>query len=87
MVLTVAVVAPSVSITRSYMKHNRQAHKFFLLQGATYQDAFACKDELEGIAGIYPPSVMCLVTVRRPAGKRSDNRDGATGWVNSIAQE
>ena len=87
MVATVTGVAPFLSMIRSYLRQGRQGHKFYVLQGASYQDEFTYLDELTGLANAYPDTVAYVPTVSRPNEEKNAGWQGATGRVNTIVDE
>ena len=87
MVATVTGIAPSLSIIRSYLHHGGQGHKFHVLMGASYEDEFTYKDELEELARNHPETVVFVPTISRPTEERNADWKGATGRVNAIVEE
>jgi len=87
MVATVTGVAPYVSILRSYLRQNLHGHRFFILDGASYQDELAYTAELRGM-GQTTPTVLYLPSVSRPADARNRGWMDGTGrvvqWVEPI---
>jgi len=86
MVATVTGVVPYISFIRDYLHNDRQGHHFYVLQGASYDDEFTYKDELEGYAREYPDRVSYVPTVSRPHEERNSAWTGETGRVNDIVE-
>ena len=87
MVATVTGVAPFLSMIRGYLHHGGEGHKFYVLQGASYEDEFTYKDELECLAREHPETVVYVPTVSRPAEERNAGWEGANGRVNTIVED
>ena len=87
MVATVTGVSPYVGIVRSYLSRGDEGHHFYILQGASYQDEFTYRDELEAIAREHPDVVTYVPTVSRPDDERNVDWQGTTGRVNAIVEE
>lgn len=87
MVATVTGVSPYVGIVRSYLSREDEGHHFYILQGASYQDEFTYRDELEAIAQAHPDVVTYVPTVSRPDDERNVGWEGAKGRVNNIVEE
>lgn len=87
MVATVTGVSPYVGIVRSYLTRGDEGHHFYILQGASYQNEFTYRDELEAIAREHPDVVTYVPTVSRPNDERNVGWDGPTGRVNAIVEE
>ena len=87
MVATVTGVSPYVGIVRSYLKNEGEGHHFYILQGASYQDEFTYRDELEAIAREHPDVVTYVPTVSRPDEEANNSWQGAKGRVNTIVEE
>ena len=87
MVATVTGVSPYVGIVRSYLSREDEGHHFYILQGASYQDEFTYRDELEAIAREHPDVVTYVPTVSRPDDERNAGWEGAKGRVNNIVEE
>ena len=87
MVATVTGVSPYVGIVRSYLKNEGEGHHFYILQGASYQDEFTYRDELEAIAREHPDVVTYVPTVSRPNEEANNSWQGAKGRVNTIVEE
>ena len=87
MVATVTGVSPYVGIVRSYLSRGDEGHHFYILQGASYQNEFTYRDELEAVAREHPDVVTYVPTVSRPNDERNTGWDGATGRVNTIVEE
>jgi len=87
MVATVTGVAPFMSTIRSYFYRGSQGHQFYVLQGASYQDEFTYKEELEDLARSHPETVIYVPTVSRPKEDRNAGWKGVTGRVNTLVEE
>ena len=87
MVATVTGVAPFVSILRSYFHRGGQGHRFYVLQGASYLDEFAYKEELEAMALEHPETVYYVPTASRPQESRNWGWKGETGRVNALVDK
>ena len=82
LVATVTGVVPYISILRDYLRHSRQGHHFYVLQGASYQDEFTYDQELKRLSRKHPETVTYVPTVSRPAEERNKSWTGETGRVN-----
>ncbi len=87
MVATVTGVSPYVGIVRSYLRRGDEGHHFYILQGASYEDEFTYRDELEELAREHPDVVTYVPTVSRPNDERNADWQGTTGRVNTIVEE
>lgn len=87
MVATVTGVAPYVSILRDYLHRAVSGHRFFVLQGASYQDEFAYREELEGLVRSRPELIRYVPTVSRPKEPRNHGWDGETGRVHNLLEK
>ena len=87
MVATVTGVSPYVGIVRSYLSRGDEGHHFYILQGASYEDEFTYRDELEELAREHPDVVTYVPTVSRPNDERNADWQGTTGRVNTIVEE
>ena len=58
MVSTVTGIAPYISIIRSYFLSGLKGHEFYVLHGASYQDEFIYRDEMEALAQAHPETVV-----------------------------
>jgi ferredoxin/flavodoxin---NADP+ reductase len=54
MVATVSGIAPFVSMLRHVIRHGERRFRFVVLQGASYQDEFAYREELEAASARHP---------------------------------
>ena len=86
LVSTVTGVVPYISFLRDYLHRGLEGHHFYLLQGASYQDEFTYRDELEGLAGRHPNMLTYVPTVSRPADAPNSGWQGETGRVNTIVE-
>ena len=77
MVATVTGINPFISMIRDALHQGRQGHRFHLLHGASYQNEFGYREELEAIAASHPDLLSYVPTVSRPG------EDGNAGWTGS----
>lgn len=87
MVATVTGVNPFLSMLRSYLHEGRRGQRFYLLHGASYQDEFGYRDELERMAGAHPDLLSYVPTVSRPGEPRNTGWTGERGRVDTIADK
>ena len=87
MVATVTGIAPFMSTIRGYIHSERQGHRFYVLQGASYLDEFTYDRELLQIAAEAPETVVYVPTISRPEEEKNTGWNGATGRVNLIVEE
>ncbi len=87
LVATVTGIAPFVSMVRDALHRGARDVRFVILQGASYQDEFAYREELEAVRAGDPELVTYVPTVSRPAEPRNHGWHGATGRVNTIVEE
>lgn len=87
MIATVTGIAPFMSMLRSCVYQEDQRSRFFILQGVSYQDEFAYREELEKLSTQYPEIVTYIPTVSRPREERNCGWRGATGRVNTMVEE
>ena len=87
MIATVTGISPFMSTLRNYIHLGAQGHKFYVIQGASYQNEFTYKEELEALAGNYPDTIVYVPTVSRPTEGRNAAWAGVTGRANSIVEE
>ena len=76
-----------MGIVRSYLRRGDEGHHFYILQGASYEDEFTYRDELEELAREHPDVVTYVPTVSRPNDERNADWQGTTGRVNTIVEE
>jgi ferredoxin-NADP reductase len=86
MLATVTGIGPFVSILRSYLYHQPAGHRFYVLHGASYQDEFAYRAEIEDMAAAYPDLVTYVPTISRPGDVRNALWTSTTGRVNTIVE-
>lgn len=86
MVATVTGIAPFLSMLRDYRARNGTGHRFFILDGASYHDELAYRDELTRLAGTDPSHIAYVPTVSRPQEARNAAWQGEKGRVNTIAE-
>lgn len=84
MIATVTGVNPFISILRAYLHERRRGQRFYLLHGASYQDEFGYKDELERIAAAHPEVLTYIPTVSRPDEDRNAGWTGERGRVDTL---
>ncbi|MXY47224.1 MAG: ferredoxin--NADP reductase [Chloroflexi bacterium] len=87
LVATVTGVVPYISFIRDYLHKGETGHRFFVLEGASYDDEFGYDDELSRYAAEYPDIVTFIPTVSRPNEERNSNWQGEKGRVNAIVEE
>ncbi len=87
MVATVTGVAPFVSTIRNYLHRGGQGHKFYVLQGASYQGEFTYMEELKELCSNHPDTVVYVPTVSRPREEQNATWPGISGRVNNIVEE
>ena len=86
LVSTVTGVVPYISYLRDYLHNGLSGHQFYVLQGASYDDEFTYKDELEALANDHPDRITYVPTVSRPDEERNGDWTGERGRVNSIVE-
>lgn len=90
LVATVTGVVPYISYIRDYLHKGLQdgenGHRFFVLEGASYDDEFGYDDELERYAAEHPDLVTFIPTVSRPDEERNSGWKGEKGRVNAIVE-
>ncbi len=87
MVATVTGIAPFMSMLRSYLHRGAVGHKFYVLQGASYQHEFTYREEMVEMASAHPDTVAYVATVSRPDEESNAAWTGVRGRVNSIVGE
>lgn len=87
MVATVTGIAPFMSTLRSYIHRQGHGHKFYVLQGASFQNEFTYKEELESLASKHADSIIYVPTVSRPKEKENADWTGTAGRVNTIVEQ
>ncbi len=87
MVATVTGIAPFVSMLRSALHHDDRRFRFFVLHGASYQDEFAYREELEEVSTRHPDFITYVPTVSRPLEERNRGWSGVTERVNLVVEE
>jgi NAD(P)H-flavin reductase len=87
MVATVTGIAPFVSMLRYTLHHGDRRFRFRVLQGASYQDEFAYRAELQAAAAAQPDLLTYVPSVSRPADARNHGWTGVVGRVNLIVEQ
>ena len=87
MVATVTGIAPFMSTIRSYVHRGARGHRFYVLQGASYQHEFTYKEEVEALARNHPENIVYVPTVSRPTEEINEGWEGVSGRVNNIVDE
>ena len=88
MLSTVTGVAPSMSMVRQYLYDGKDdSHVFYIMYGASYVDELTYDGELIEMAEKHPDVVKFVPTISRPSEDRNAGWIGATGRVNTIAEE
>lgn len=86
LVATVTGVVPYISYIRDYLHKAESGHRFYVLEGASYDDEFGYDDELERYAAEHPGLVTFIPTVSRPDEERNSGWKGEKGRVNAIVE-
>lgn len=86
LVATVTGVVPYVSYIRDYLHKGETGHRFYVLEGASYQDEFGYDDEFNRIAAEHPELLTFIPTVSRPDDVRNKGWQGEKGRVNAIVE-
>ena len=87
MVATVTGVAPFISMLRSYFHRQGVGHRFYVLEGASYQDELVYDEELRQMVAEHPDTVTFIPTVSRPTESRNNGWTGPSGRANEIVEE
>mgnify|MGYP000002840318 FL=1 len=92
MLATVTGLAPSMSMVRQYLhdgghEGSEEKQVFYIMYGASYIDELTYDVELQELAEEHPDVVKFVPTISRPTESRNDGWTGATGRVNTIAEE
>ena len=88
MLSTVTGVAPFMSMVRQYLHDGKEeGNHFYIMYGASYVDELTYDGELIELAEKHPDVVKFVPTISRPTENRNAGWKGATGRVNSIAEE
>ncbi|MEE9226540.1 MAG: ferredoxin--NADP reductase [Acidobacteriota bacterium] len=87
MVATVTGVAPFISMIRHAFHGDPPGNTLYLLQGASYQDEFTYREEMESLASRHPDLFHYLPTVSRPSEARNRGWTGSSKRVNLIVEE
>ena len=87
MLATVTGIAPFISTLRSYLHRGGEGHRFYVLQGASYQNEFTYQDEMERLASQNPGSIVYVPTVSRPSEDLNLEWEGEKGRVNNIVEQ
>lgn len=83
MIATVTGINPFLSMVRDYRQRAGQRHRILLMHGASYQDEFGYREELERLAAAHPDWLTYLPTVSRPEEPRNGTWTGRTGRVDT----
>ncbi len=86
MVATVTGIAPFISMIRNYLHLGLSSHIFYVLQGASYHDEFAYKEEMEKLSKEHE-NIIYIPTVSRPEEERNKSWQGEKGRVNVIVEK
>ncbi|MBI4219721.1 MAG: hypothetical protein HY682_06210 [Chloroflexi bacterium] len=86
MVATVTGVTPYISMLKWHFAHPRAGDRFFVLEGASYQDEFGYDQELREFAALYPDRVQFVPSVSRPNDPRNEGWTGANGRINTLVE-
>ncbi|MFQ6019704.1 MAG: FAD-binding oxidoreductase [Dehalococcoidia bacterium] len=87
LVSTVTGVAPYISWLRDYLHRGASGHRFYLLQGASYEDEFTYDRELTEMAQSHPDFITYVPTVSRPQEERNRGWQGEQGRANLLAEK
>lgn len=86
MIATVTGVNPFVSMLRAHFHGGGGGRVFHLLHGASYQDEFGYRDELQALAAAHPETLSYRPTVSRPDEPRNAGWTGAAGRVDALLE-
>jgi len=75
-----------MSMTRNHLHRGLGSHTFYVLHGASHQDEFAYKDELEKLSREHE-NIIYIPTVSRPEEERNNGWQGEKGRVNLIVEK
>ena len=84
---TVTGMCPYVSFLRDYLHGDREGHRFYVMEGASYVDEFGYDDEFRRLEQEYPDLLTFAPTISRPDEERNVGWSGQTGRVNLIVEE
>lgn len=87
MIATVTGINPFISMVRDYLQQGLSGHRILVMHGASYQDEFGYRQELETLAAAHPEVLSYLPTVSRPDEPRNQSWQGRTGRVDTLVQE
>ncbi|WP_148863816.1 FAD-binding oxidoreductase [Marinobacter fonticola] len=87
MISTVTGINPFISILRDHLHRGGSNHRFHVLQGASYQDEFGYRAELERMAADHPQIVSYVSTVSRPQEPANQGWGGRTGRVDTLVAD
>ena len=87
MVATVTGVAPYVSMLRDYLNRGASGHRFYVLDGASYQDELVYREELTELAERHRGLVTYVPSISRPGYERNRSWQGEQQRVNLIAEK
>jgi NAD(P)H-flavin reductase len=87
LVCTVTGVVPYISWLRDYLHRGDSGHRFYVLQGASYEDEFAYDKELAELAQRHPQLITYVPTVSRPQEERNRGWRGEQGRVNLLVEQ
>lgn len=91
MVATVTGINPFISILRDHIHrgaHRGQSgHRIHVMHGASYQQEFGYRGELEAMAASHPDTLRYTPTVSRPAEAGNEDWTGQTGRVDTLVRD
>ncbi|WP_404366578.1 FAD-binding oxidoreductase [Marinobacter sp.] len=87
MVATVTGINPFVSMIRDALHQGRDDHRFHVLHGASYQNEFGYREELQGIASSHPELLDYVPTVSRPEEPANSGWSGSQGRVDTLVED
>lgn len=92
MLATVTGISPFLSILRHHLQlRDQQAdqtgrHRFIVIHGASYQDEFGYREELEQLASALPQGLSYIPAVSRADEPRNEGWLGERGRVDAVAE-
>jgi len=87
LVATVTGIVPYINFLRDYLHNEREGHRFYVLQGASYVEEFVYDEEMYRLSSESPEFITYVPTVSRPAEPRNKSWSGETGRVNLIVDK
>lgn len=90
MIATVTGISPFISMLRQHFRAETEGvgrHRFIVLQGASYQDEFGYREELEQLVGAFPEQITYIPTISRAGEERNTGWSGEQGRVGTVAEK